>query len=90
MEFGRLSQILDESGNVKYRQIYVTKEPGLKKGDKIYLNEIEDSLANKVKYGLITEDEKVQRLAKIAEDDAKFNRITTHVLKKAKASTQEG
>ena len=84
MEFGRLVSVLDDNGEVKYRQFYITKAPDLQQGDKVYLNEIEDSLSNKVKYGIITEDEKSEKLARIAELDAKFNRKTTHVLKKAK------
>ncbi len=90
MEFGRVTKVLDDEGNVKYRQIYITKAVTLEQGDKVYLNEIEDSLANKVKYGIITEDEKVAKLSRIQELDKEFNRETTFVLKKAKPKTVEG
>lgn len=90
MEFGRVTKVLDDSGNVKYRQIYITKDCVLKQGDKVYLNDIEDSLENKVKYGIITQDEKVAKLSRIQELDKQFNRETTFVLKKAKDKPVEG
>lgn len=84
MEFGRITKVFNEDGSVKYRKAYITKDVNLVKGDSVYLNEIEDSLENKVKYQIITTDEKVAKLAQIREQDQKFNRETTHVLKKAK------
>lgn len=90
MEFGRVTKVLDDSGNVKYRQIYITKDVELKQGDKIYLNDIVDSLENKVKYNLITEDEKVAKLSRIQELDKQYNRETTFVLKKAKPKAEAG
>lgn len=88
MEFGRVTKVLDDNGNVKYRQIYITKDVELKQGDKIYLNDIVDSLENKVKYNLITEDEKVAKLSRIQELDKQFNRETTFVLRKPKAQVE--
>jgi hypothetical protein len=90
VEFGRVTKVLDDEGNLKYRQIYITKDVVLKQGDKVYLNDVEDSLQNKVKYGIITEDEKVAKLSRIQELDKQFNRETTFVLKKAKAKPVEG
>ena len=84
MEFGRVTKVLNEDGTVKYRKAYITKDITLAKGDTVYLNDIEDSLENKVKYNIITTDEKVAKLAKIRQQDSEFNRETTHVLKKAK------
>lgn len=84
MEFGRITKVFNEDGSVKYRKAYITKDVTLTKGDSVYLNEIEDSLENKVKFKIITTDEKVAKLAQIREQDQKFNRETTHVLKKAK------
>lgn len=84
MEFGRVQKILGEDGKVKARTVYVTKDIEIKQGDTIYLNELEDSLTTKVRYNLISEDEKAERLAKIREMDGKFNRETTHVLRLAK------
>lgn len=83
-EFARVTKVLNNDGSVKYRKAYVTKDITLTKGDSIYLNELEDSLENKVKYGIITSDEKVSKLAQIREKDIEYNRETTHVLKKAK------
>lgn len=83
-----MQKVLNEDGTVKYRSAYITKDIELKKGDTLYLNDIEDSLENKVKYGIITTDEKVAKLAQIRQDDAKFNRETTHVLKKAKPKSE--
>lgn len=84
MEFGRITKVFNEDGSVKYRKAYITKDIALAKGDSVYLNEIEDSLEYKVKFNIISTDEKVAKLAQIREQDAKFNRETTHVLKKAK------
>lgn len=84
MEFGRITKVFNEDGSVKYRKAYITKDVTLSKGDTVYLNEIEDSLENKVKYNLISNDEKVAKLAQIREMDEKYNRQTTHTLKKAK------
>jgi hypothetical protein len=84
MEFGRITKVFNEDGSVKYRKAYITKDVTLAKGDTVYLNEIEDSLENKVKYNIITTDEKVAKLAKIRQQDSEYNRETTHVLKKAK------
>jgi hypothetical protein len=84
MEFGRITKVFNEDGTVKYRKAYITKDVTLAKGDSVYLNEIEDSLENKVKYNIITTDEKVAKLSQIREMDGKYNRETTHVLKKAK------
>ena len=83
-EFGRVTKVLNEDGTVKYRKAYITKDIELKQGDSVYLNEVEDSLENKVKYKIITADEKVAKLARMKELDTQFNRETTHVLKKAK------
>lgn len=88
MEFGRVTKVLDDNGNVKYRQIYITKDVELKQGDKIYLNDIVDSLDNKVKYNLITEDEKVAKLSRIQELDKQYNRETTFVLRKPKTQSE--
>jgi restriction endonuclease S subunit len=88
MEFGRIIKVLNEDGTVKYRKAYVTRDVTLAKGDSVYLNEIEDSLENKVKYNIITTDEKVAKLAQIREQDGKFNRETTHVLRKAKPKAE--
>lgn len=88
MEFARVSKVFNEDGSVKYRKAYVTKDVVLTKGDTIYLNDIEDSLDNKVKYNLISTDEKVAKIAQIREMDQKYNRETTHVLKKAKSKAE--
>jgi hypothetical protein len=84
MEIGRVSKILDDNGKVKYRQVYITKGVELAQGDTLYLNDIEESLAKKVEFKLITEQEKAERLTQIRENDRKFNRETTHVLRVAK------
>jgi len=84
MEIGRVSKILDDNGKVKYRQVYITKGVELAQGDTLYLNDIEESLAKKVEFKLITEQEKSERLTQIRENDRKFNRETTHVLRVAK------
>jgi choline kinase len=83
-EFGRVTKVLNEDGSLKYRKAYITKDISLMKGDTVYLNDIEDSLNNKVKYNIITEDEKVAKLSQIRQRDEEYNRETTHVLKKAK------
>lgn len=88
MEFGRVTKVFNEDGSIKYRKAYITKDVVLTQGDTVYLNEIEDSLDTKVKYNLITSDEKVAKLAQIRELDSKFNRETTHVLKKGKAKAE--
>jgi len=84
MEFGRVTQVLDEDGNTKGYRFYITKDAVLKRGDTGFLNTPEDSLTNKVKYNIISEDEKVSKLSRIAELDSKFNRITKFVLKLGK------
>lgn len=84
MEFGRIQQVLNEDGSTKYFQFYITQDVTLEKGATGYLNTPLDSLTNKVKYNLITEDEKVAKLSRISELDTQFNRITKFVMKLAK------
>ena len=88
-EFGRITKVFNDDGSVKYRKAYITKTIELKQGDSVYLNEVEDSLDNKVKYKIITQDEKVAKLANIKELDTKYNRETTHVLKLAKRKEED-
>ena len=92
MEIGRVSKIFDDNGKVKYRQVYITKEVTLTKGETLYLNDLEESLAKKVEFNLITEQEKTERLSQIRESDRKFNRETTHVIRvgKKKAAANSG
>lgn len=84
MEFGRIQEVLDENGKTKYYTFYVTKDVELKQGQSGYLNTPIDSLENKVKYNIISEDEKVAKLSRLKELDQQFGRITKFVMKLAK------
>lgn len=89
MDFGRILKIKDEDGNVKRFEGYVTQDLTLKKGDKFYLNDIEESYAKKVEHNIISQDEANERLEATRARDEQYNRETKYVCR-LKKNTNNG
>ena len=87
MDFGRILKIKDDEGNVKRFEGYVTQDLVLKKGDKFYLNDIEESYAKKVEHNIISQEEATERLTATRKRDADFNRETKYVCRLKKNTT---
>lgn len=88
-QFGYYQRGKTKSGDT-YRKLYITDDIILKKGQSVYLNDLEDSIKNKVKFIKdFDENEARQQLEAIRKRDQEFDRETLCVLR-AVEPKQEG